>query len=128
MDAAFDTTQLMCASYTRAVEIIGRRWTGAILRALLSGETRFGGIKAAIPGISDRLLSQRLKELEAEHVVERQVTASTPVSIRYRLTERGEALMPVLESVASWAVDWLEPPAPSKKQATRRRPRASSSR
>lgn len=102
-----EASPLFCAGYTRAVEIIGRRWNGAIIRALLAGETRFSSIASAIPGLSDRLLSQRLKELEAEGIVERTVTPSTPVCIQYRLTERGAALLPVLESVASWANRWI---------------------
>lgn len=96
-----------CPRYHRAVEIIGRRWSGAIIRALLAGRTRFGEIVDAVPGLSDRLLSERLKELESEGVVERLVTPSTPVRVEYRLTEKGRALVPVVEAVSSWAEQWM---------------------
>src|ERR671915_464722 len=79
----------LCPAYTRAIEIVGKRWTGAIIRALLSGSTRFSEILAAVPGLSDRLLSERLKELEAEGIVARLVTPSTPVRVEYNLTEKG---------------------------------------
>jgi DNA-binding HxlR family transcriptional regulator len=96
-----------CPRYHRAVEIIGRRWTGAIIRALLAGRTRFSEVVDAVPGLSDRLLSERLKELEAEGVVERLVTPSTPVKVEYRLTEKGRALVPVVEAVSAWAEHWM---------------------
>lgn len=112
-----------CPRYTRAVEIIGRRWTGAILRALLTGSTRFTEIVRTVPGLSDRLLSERLKELEQEGLVERIVTPSTPVRIAYALTPKAEALLPVVEDLAAWAEEWLPPPASPKT-----RPRSSTSR
>jgi DNA-binding HxlR family transcriptional regulator len=89
--------------------LIGRRWTGAILRAQLSGATRFGDLAAAIPGLSDRLLSERLKELEAEGLVRRQVFPTTPVRIEYQLTDKGRALATVVAAISTWAHDWLEP-------------------
>ena len=99
----------MCATYTQAFDIIGRRWTGAIIRTLLSGHTRFTDIARAIPGLSDRVLSERLKELEAEGLVVRTVTPSTPVRIGYTLTEMGIALLPALVAVEEWAQTWLQP-------------------
>jgi DNA-binding HxlR family transcriptional regulator len=96
-----------CPLYHRAIEIVGRRWTGAILRALLAGHIRFSQIRATIPGLSDRLLSERLKELEAEEIVERRVLAYTPVRIEYHLTPKGEALGSVVQAVSSWAEEWL---------------------
>lgn len=95
-----------CPAYTRAIEIIGRRWTGAIIRALLTGATRFSEILAEVPGLSDRLLSERLKELEHEGIVRRTVTPSTPVRVEYALTEKGEALGGVVRAVAGWAESW----------------------
>jgi DNA-binding HxlR family transcriptional regulator len=100
-----------CPLYHRAIELIGRRWTGAILRALLSGATRFSAISAAVPGLSDRLLSERLKELEAEGIVVRTVIPDTPVRIEYRLTEKGHALGSVMAAIAAWAEQWLAPSA-----------------
>jgi DNA-binding HxlR family transcriptional regulator len=99
----------MCATYTRAFDIIGRRWTGPILRALMSGHTRFTSLARSIPGLSDRLLSERLKELEGEGLVVRTVTPSTPVRIEYTLSEMGAALLPALVAVEQWAQTWLAP-------------------
>ena len=99
-----------CPRYTHAIEIVGRRWTGAILRALLCGNTRFTEVVHTVPGLSDRLASQRLKELEAEGLVVRTVTPTTPVHIEYAVTEKGRALLPVVRSIATWAETWLEPP------------------
>jgi DNA-binding HxlR family transcriptional regulator len=96
-----------CPRFHHAVELIGRRWSGAILRALFSGATRFTDIHAAVPGLSDRLLSERLKELDAEGVVERLVIPETPVRIEYRLTEKGRSLFPVIEALSEWAEEWL---------------------
>jgi DNA-binding HxlR family transcriptional regulator len=98
-----------CPSYHHAIELIGRRWTGAILRAMLSGEVRFSDIASVVPGLSDRLLSERLKELEAEGIVTRTVVASTPVRVDYALTEKGQALSEVIAAVSTWAEEWLAP-------------------
>lgn len=95
-----------CPTYTRAIEIIGRRWTGAIVRSLLAGASRYSEILGAVPGLSDRLLSERLKELEVEGIVERRVTPSHPVRIEYFLSEKGRGLAAVVRSVATWAEQW----------------------
>jgi DNA-binding HxlR family transcriptional regulator len=96
-----------CPRYEKAMAIMSRRWTGLILRALLAGTCRFNGISAYVPGLSDRLLSERLKELEAEGIVERRVYAETPVRIEYTLTEKGQDLRPVVEVVQLWANRWF---------------------
>jgi len=80
-----------CREATAGLEFVGRRWTGAIMLALGRGATRFGEIEAAVDGLSARLLTARLRELEAHDVVEREVIPTTPVSVRYRLTETGVA-------------------------------------
>lgn len=103
----------LCPRYHRAVEIIGRRWSGAILRVMLDGASRFSEMKHAIPDINDRMLSERLKELESEGLVTRQVLATTPVKVAYQLTPKGRALEPVLDSIGSWATHWLELPEES---------------
>jgi DNA-binding HxlR family transcriptional regulator len=95
-----------CPYYHRAVELIGKRWSGAIVRALLAGAERFTDLTAAIPGLSDRLLSERLKELETEGIVARTVVPSTPVRIQYRLTDKGTALAGVIEAISAWADSW----------------------
>jgi DNA-binding HxlR family transcriptional regulator len=100
-----------CPVYHRAIELIGRRWTGAILRVLLGGPTRFSEIAGAIPGLSDRLLSERLKELETEGIVQRTVYPETPVRIEYALTPMGHDLDHVIEAVSDWAATWLSPRA-----------------
>ena len=98
-----------CPRYHKAIEIVGRRWTGAIIRALLSGDVRFSEIRSTVPGLSDRLLSERLKELESEGIVERRVLADTPVRIEYHLTPKGEALASVVQAASAWAEEWLAP-------------------
>ncbi|WP_111768468.1 winged helix-turn-helix transcriptional regulator [Nakamurella deserti] len=99
----------VCVRFHRAVELIGARWSGAILRALFTGQHRFAGIKAAIPGISDTMLAQRLRELEAASVVDRQVVSTSPLVVEYRLTERGLELAPVMDALTTWAHRWIEP-------------------
>ena len=96
-----------CSYFHHAVELIGARWTGAIIRAMLSGVTRFSDLTAAIPGLSDRMLSERLKELEATGILERCVYPETPVRIEYRLTEKGKALTPVIDAIQRWGSEWL---------------------
>jgi DNA-binding HxlR family transcriptional regulator len=102
-----DQLERVCPRYHHAVELIGRRWSGAVLRSMLTGTERFGELRRAVPGISDRMLSDRLKEFEAEGLVERRVIAETPVRIEYHLTAMGRALLPVVEAVAVWAEEWL---------------------
>jgi len=108
---AHSTITGFCPLYHRAIEIIGRRWTGAIVRALLAGDSRFTQIRTTVPGLSDRLLSERLKELESEGIVERRVLPRTPVRIEYHLTEKGEALATVVQAASAWAEEWLASPA-----------------
>ena len=95
-----------CPAYHRAVELIGRRWTGAILRALLADVRRFNDLAAAVPGLSDRMLAERLRELEAEGVVIRHVIPATPVRVEYTLTEKGLGLESVVRAVADWVGTW----------------------
>src|SRR6266496_5670586 len=99
------------ASFQRAIELIGKRWTGAVVKALLPGPARFNQLLAGIPGISDRVLTERLRELETEGLVERLVDPGPPVRVSYRLTARGRALSPVIASVDAWAADWMTPPS-----------------
>jgi DNA-binding HxlR family transcriptional regulator len=101
-----DTTHL-CPHFHRAVELIGRRWTGAIVFVLLNQRCRFAGLRAAIPEITDRMLSERLRELEAEGIVERSVIPDTPVRVEYALTDKGRALAAAVDALGTWAHDWL---------------------
>jgi DNA-binding HxlR family transcriptional regulator len=97
-----------CALYHRAVELVGKRWTGAILLVLLDGPAHFSEIRALVPEISDRLLSERLKELEAEGIVERSVLDGSPVRVEYAVTGKGRALEPTVHALKSWANQWLD--------------------
>jgi DNA-binding HxlR family transcriptional regulator len=96
----------MCPRYERAVQILGKRWTALIVRILLPRPRRFSDITSLVPGLSDRLLSERLKELEATGIVERRVFAETPVRIEYTLTGKGHELQHVVEAIQHWADCW----------------------
>jgi DNA-binding HxlR family transcriptional regulator len=97
-----------CPFYHEAVELIGRRWTGAIVAVLLDhGPLRFSEIAQAVPELSDRLLSERMKELEARGLVARNVEPGPPVRVTYELTAMGHELQPALEELRSWARQWL---------------------
>jgi DNA-binding HxlR family transcriptional regulator len=97
-----------CPYLHEAVELVGKRWTGAIVYVLLKGgRMRFSEICQAIPQISDRLLSERMKELEARGIVERHVHPDSPVRVEYELTDMGRALAPALGELKAWAHHWL---------------------
>jgi DNA-binding HxlR family transcriptional regulator len=96
----------VCPHFHAAIELIGKRWTGAIISALIEGPLRFGDLARAVPGLSDRLLSQRLRELEAEGLVEREVESGTPVRVTYSLTEMGAELGPAIGELKQWAKRW----------------------
>lgn len=96
------------APFQKAIELIGKRWSGAVIRALMPRSVRFNQLLMGIPGISDRVLTERLRELEAEGIVERLVDPGPPVRVSYRLTGRGKALTPVIEAVDAWASHWLD--------------------
>lgn len=98
----------VCPKFHSAVELVGRRWTGAILSSMLMGATRFTDIIHAVPGLSDRLLSERLKELESAAIVERIVHPETPVRIEYRLTEKGYELNVAISALSDWASRWSD--------------------
>jgi DNA-binding HxlR family transcriptional regulator len=96
-----------CPLYHEAVELVGRRWTGAILRVLMDGPLRFSEIAASIPELSDRLLSERMKELESRGMVRRTVVPGPPLRVRYELSEMGRELKPALSELQVWARRWL---------------------
>jgi DNA-binding HxlR family transcriptional regulator len=96
----------VCPHFHAAIELIGKRWTGAIVCALTERPMRYAELGKAIPGLSDRLLSQRLRELEEEGLVERQVEAGSPVRVTYSLTDSGRELDPALRELKSWAKRW----------------------
>src|SRR6185436_13341045 len=100
--------------FHKAVELIGGRWTGALIQLLLNGRMRFAELRAAIPEISDRMLSERLRELEAEGILARIVVPETPVRVEYELTEKGHALEQALGAVGKWAEKWVNDPQTAK--------------
>lgn len=111
----------VCARFHQAVELIGGRWTGAIIQILIQGKTRYALIKAAIPDITDRMLSERLRFLESEDLVTRRVVPESPVRVEYELTEKGTSLQRSLREIGVWAERWIslepEESAKSKRKA-----------
>lgn len=97
----------MCPKYEQAAELLGKKWVGLILRVLLDGPKRFGEFREQVPQLSDRVLSERLKELEEEGLVERQVYETRPVSVEYRLTQKGRDVEPIVEAIQTWADRWF---------------------
>jgi DNA-binding HxlR family transcriptional regulator len=98
----------VCPYFHEAVELVGKRWTGAVVGALITGPLRFSEIGQAIPQISDRLLSMRLRELESEGIVEREVLGGSRVRVLYTLTPKGRALEPAITELSVWARHWLK--------------------
>lgn len=113
-----DTVELsnFCPRFHRAIELVGRRWTGAIIRILLSGPRRFNEIAAGVPGLSDRLLTERLRELECQGVLRRIVDTGSPVRVAYELTEAGEELDATIRALSAWAQRWVELPEAEAKE------------
>ncbi|WP_139492546.1 winged helix-turn-helix transcriptional regulator [Brevibacillus dissolubilis] len=98
----------MCPKFESAFELLGKRWTGLIIHALLSGPKRFKDISEIIPGMSDRMLAERFKELENAGILSRHVYPETPVRIEYELTEKGKGLKKVMDEVGNWAESWVQ--------------------
>jgi DNA-binding HxlR family transcriptional regulator len=103
----------VCTRFHEAVELIGARWTGAILHVLLGGRVRYADLRSAVPEISDRMLSERLRALEEAGIVVRHVNPDPPVRVEYELTEKGRALEPSLAAIQAWAERWVSVPARS---------------
>ena len=97
-----------CSLYHQAIELVGKRWTGAIVAVLLEGPARFSEVRDCVPDLSDRLLSERLKELEAQGIVQRRVLDGNPPRVQYLLTDKGMALGPAIDSLKSWARTYLD--------------------
>ena len=98
----------LCGRFHQASELIGRRWNGAILYCMLRTRCRYGTLREAIPGITDRMLSQRLQELEREGILERLVIPDTPVRVEYALTKKGKALGKAIAAITDWAHTWID--------------------
>ena len=124
MAAGTRETPELCLRFHRASELIGRRWTGAIIFVLIKARCRFATLRDAIPDITDRMLSERLQELEGEGIVERTVVPETPVRVEYALTRKGRELGAAVKAITDWAHDWVELPAAKSGKAAQVRRRA----
>ncbi|BBI31815.1 winged helix-turn-helix transcriptional regulator [Cohnella abietis] len=102
-----DQSQL-CPRFEKAMEILSKRWTALIVYQLLAGPQRFARIESSLPNLSGKVLSERLKELEAESIIQRDVYPETPVRIEYKLTDKGKALAPLFNNIESWSSEWIE--------------------
>jgi DNA-binding HxlR family transcriptional regulator len=102
-----------CEVYAQLMDLLSRRWMGLVLRVLMSGPHRFNQILAAVPGLSDPLLTQRLRELEARKLAVRHVLPNSPVRVEYELTESGRDLEKAVRTLSDWASKWWGPETPS---------------
>ena len=118
--ASHPATPGVCEKFHRAVELIGARWSGAIVHVLMQGPVRYADLRAAVPDISDRMLCERLRELEDEDIVVRRVSQDPPVRVDYELTAKGRALEPALAAIGRWAEQWQQ--ASPKKAVTPAKP------
>jgi len=96
----------MCPRYAAAIDLFGKRWTGLLLRILLHKPKRFGEFRSQVPDLSDRMLSERLTELEAAGIIQRIIHTEKPIIIEYELTPKGRALEPVVRALEAWANAW----------------------
>jgi DNA-binding HxlR family transcriptional regulator len=114
-------TPELCNAFHAAIELIGRRWTGAIIFLLLRSRCRFATLRDAIPDITDRMLTERLQELEQQGIVERTVLPESPVRVEYSLTPKGHALVEAVDAISDWAHKWSTPAAGNDLAHTKRR-------
>jgi DNA-binding HxlR family transcriptional regulator len=99
----------LCPKFEEAFTLLGKRWTGLIIRSLFSGPKRFREMAEMIPNMSDRMLAERCRELEQEEILIRQVYPETPVRIEYQLTEKGKGLKKGMDAIQEWADLWIQP-------------------
>ncbi len=102
-------SEQLCIRFQQAMELLGKRWTGLIIKLLMERPLRFNELAERLEVVGDRMLSERLKELEHEGVIERRVFAEVPVRVEYSLTKKGRALAPVIESIEAWSDRWIAP-------------------
>jgi DNA-binding HxlR family transcriptional regulator len=98
----------MCPRFEKAVDVLSKRWVALIVFVLMPGPRRFGEIESCLSNLSGKVLSDRLKEMELEGIIERSVYPEIPVRIEYSLTEKGTALAPILGEISNWSTDWIE--------------------
>jgi DNA-binding HxlR family transcriptional regulator len=97
----------LCPRFQTAVDILCKRWTGMIIQVLLQDSRRFNEVLDQLEVVSDRMLSERLKELEAEGIVVRRVLPEPPVRVEYSLTEKGRDLAPIIRELEGWSERWI---------------------
>lgn len=114
----------VCAQYQQALNMLSRRWVGLIVHMLQPGPLRFNELAGKLQVVADRVLAERLRELEAEGVVQREVFVGSPVRVEYRLTPKGLALTPVLDAIEAWSHEWITPEEPSSDSAETPAPHA----
>jgi len=98
----------LCPRFEAAFQILGKRWTGLIIRSLLSGSKRFSELQEIIPTLSSRVLIERFKELEELGIITRTVYPEMPVRIEYGLTEKGKDLEKTMDEIQNWAEKWSD--------------------
>lgn len=98
----------MCPQFEKAMELLSKRWVALIVFQLLNGPMRFSEIDGALPNLSGKVLSERLKDLEIEGLIRRDVYPEIPVRIEYSITDKGQALTPLFKDITKWAKDWIE--------------------
>jgi DNA-binding HxlR family transcriptional regulator len=105
-----ETTELerLCPRVESAFALFSKKWNGLIVHVLLAGELYFCDIEKAIPSLSARLLSLRMRELEGEGIVDRHVSSTSPVRVSYSLTDKGRAMAPIVNAIENWAYEWIE--------------------
>ncbi|MCC5894635.1 MAG: helix-turn-helix transcriptional regulator [Alkalibacterium sp.] len=102
-----ESEKIICPRFEQTFAILGKKWTGLIIDVLLDGPRRFKDLSQSIPGVSDRVLVERLKELEKEAIVTRDLDETCDIRSGYRLTEKGKALKSVMNEVQDWADHWI---------------------
>ncbi|HEX8730562.1 MAG TPA: helix-turn-helix domain-containing protein [Ktedonobacterales bacterium] len=107
----------LCTRYQQALNLLSRRWVGLIVRVLQSGPLRFNELASQLQVVADRVLAERLRELEAEGIVTREVFVGSPVRVVYQLTTKGLALGPVLDAIEVWSHEWIPLDAQAAKDA-----------
>jgi DNA-binding HxlR family transcriptional regulator len=100
------TVEQLCPSVEAAFNLLGRKWAGLIIRELSAGPRHFCDLERGIPAVSARVLTERMKELEEAGILTRTVDTGTPVRVIYALTDKGKALIPVMDGLEKWARSW----------------------
>lgn len=103
-----DTNSIICPKYEHTFQILGKRWNGLIIEVLHQKDCRFSELAREIEELSDRVLTERLKELEHEGIVEKNMLCPDKIKFTYRLTEKGEALAKATDGLKEWAEKWVD--------------------